>query len=501
MNKRSTLLSVLGHTSVVALVFLWGLQWPFAPEELKIEKVDVINNAQFDALIQQSSKKISEAVTPEEQPTSSLIAEENIPEEKKPEELKPIVDETIVPAEIISNNPIRDPKPKKPVTEEVVTPKAPQEEVVVEQPKPPKPVPTSETPPIGDAAPRRAVAPPDRPNELALTAPQKQPEGETSIDDLLGEVLTEATPKPEVAPKTPEPTKPEPVSEVPAPKTPTPPARVETELKTESTDTVKKGDNQTTDPAQPEEPKAEPVTPKEEAKTETQEPAEVEQTPATEEFVSKVGPTNAPPARDQGSLNVTDARPVAPQAVEEVEAPKTEEATPKAEEQATEGDSVDALLEEVVKETGGAEAKPKKPEASPEDVAPEPTDTTADAILQDIGETPQSPTSSRDLSRIETNAIIQKIAKNWSISTIADKPNLDQLIVKVRFVVDSEGNMANPVILLEPQDPSEDQKAAFRAADRAIRNSLPLDLPAEVDPSGVKWTLTFDPTAQTVGIN
>ncbi len=470
MNRQSTLLSIIGHIVLAAVILLWGMAWPFKPREIQIDTVEIIDNASFEALVAQANIAQSDAIEPE--PTPSPLTAENIAPADDV-----VTDDNVVPVS------------EEPVEIEII-------QAQPAEPVAPTPPPAPVVPSIGDAAPRTAIAPPARPvpgqvqqaentqvdeitelvetivEQPAVTPPPRRDETGDAIEAVLGELGGDQNIS-------------KPVTSAPNTAA-TPPARVATSLNTADVETI--APDVTLDTG-----------------TATEAVVESDNTPTPSPDVAATAPAApivsappVPPARNAASLNIVESSPV------------------------VQGESVDDLVAQVVADTVEEESA-VAPEPTPAPSTPEISgsaprsapvppartsslnvvqnapDTASEILAQLDGSSTQS-NQGRALSRIETGSIIQQIARNWSIAPIADKSNLIELVVVVGFSVDSSGALNSPIELLDPSNPNGDQIAAFQTAERAILNTVPLNLPSDVDPNGVKWTLTFDPSTQSVGL-
>jgi outer membrane biosynthesis protein TonB len=97
------------------------------------------------------------------------------------------------------------------------------------------------------------------------------------------------------------------------------------------------------------------------------------------------------------------------------------------------------------------------------------------------------------LTMSEKDALRALIGRNWNVPTGA--PNLEKLVVVVRFQLNPDGTLAGPPQLVDASKYTSDSffRAAADAALRAVQMTQPYKLPANKYNEWRDIVLTFDP--------
>ncbi len=447
--RSATALSIFLHLLVALLIVGWTFWRPFQPAERRFEEVEIIDTETFEALVAQSQAgadgdDVADAPSADQEAAPEAVAEPEV--EDAPATPDAVVDE---------------PEVEEPAVEEVIE----------ETPAPPPPVPEPAVQP--DNLPDPVFDPRDTSPAQPLSQAEEADRSGIAEPESEGQEQAQDT------------------TNIPAP-----PARDAAQLR----EIAEESSTPSVNEAQAEV----VVTESDDAQTdaEEQDAAEIDATDSIQPEADAQAPLTASPelAIAPPSRPATLAEAPLPQEAQTAETPTPSEAPAAADnavadtETAAQTDNADTAESAAVETPAdGAEAENSSGTNDADEI---------DDLLNSVLEADQGTQSGgRGLSRVEEAALTQKIHNNWVKTPLVDKDNLRDLVITVRFNTDRFGNLVDDVRMIYPLNPTPDHWIAFQTARRAILDSMPLEMPPDIDPSGVIWTINFDPSIQTRRVN
>ena len=124
---------------------------------------------------------------------------------------------------------------------------------------------------------------------------------------------------------------------------------------------------------------------------------------------------------------------------------------------------LDALLQNVLKDTPAPETQEKTKKKS----APAASEQSEGPQASQVSEIP--------LTASEEDGIRAQVEKNWNLGSLAGSPNMENILVEIRVTLQPDGTVTNAQVINSQSDPFF--KQASESCLRAVRMSSPLKLP------------------------